>query len=58
MSSAKAGLGDDAYWDKTFGQLSVLKGSYMVTMWVTPEAKDDPLKAAQTLALKALSRLP
>jgi hypothetical protein len=52
------GLGEDAYWDKTFNQLSVLKGSYHVTLSVNALAVDDPLKAAQTLGAKALSRVP
>ncbi len=53
---AVPGIGDDAYWDKTFG-LSVLKGRYEVGISVT-DSSVDGLKVARTLASKLLSRLP
>jgi hypothetical protein len=51
-----SGLGDDAYWDRTFG-LSVLKGKYKIGISVAEPAVDG-LKVARTLAPKVLSRLP
>lgn len=53
---AVAGIGDDAYWDKTFG-LSVLKGRYKIGISVM-EPDVDGLKVARALAPKLLSRLP
>lgn len=53
-----AGLGDDAYWDNTFGLLSVLMGRYEITIGVTAAATDDPLGAAKALAPKLMARLP
>jgi hypothetical protein len=53
---AVPGIGDDAYWDKTFG-LSVLKGRYEIGITVTA-SNVDRLKVARTLAPKLLSRLP
>jgi len=53
---AVPGIGDDAYWDKTFG-LSVLKGRYEIGISVTDYSVDG-LKVARTLAPKLLSRLP
>ena len=55
---AVIGLGDDAYWDNTFGKLDVLKGGYAVGMSVTADATADRMKAAQTMASKMLARLP
>ncbi|MHB9092220.1 MAG: DUF3558 domain-containing protein, partial [Chloroflexota bacterium] len=56
---AIAGLGDDAYWNDELGDtLYVLKGKYVISLDITAKATSDNLKAAQTLAPKALSRLP
>ena len=55
---AAPGLGDDAYWDKTFFTLYVLKGKYAISLSVDPLETSDPAKVAQALAPKVLSRLP
>jgi hypothetical protein len=52
-SEAVAGLGESAYWDKTFRTLSVLKGRYFVS--VELEAGVETAKRAAT---KTLARLP
>ncbi len=53
---AVPGIGDDAYWDETFG-LHVVKGGYEIGISVSEPGVDE-LKAARTLAPKVLSRLP
>lgn len=51
-----SGLGDDAYWDKIFHSLHVLKGKYEVEVEIKSDAGG--LDAARGLAVKVLSRLP
>ena len=53
-----AGLGEDAYWDKTFSSLNVLKGRCSISLYVAADATGNPQKTAQSLAKKLLSRLP
>jgi len=52
-SEAVAGLGESAYWDKTFETLSVHKGQY----WITAEAEAG-LDVAKKVMGKAIERLP
>jgi hypothetical protein len=52
-SEAVAGLGESAYWDKTFKTLSAHKGRYWVTAGVAAG-----LEAAKKVMGKAIERLP
>ncbi len=53
-----SGIGDDAFWQKDLSTLNVLKGQRGISLWVSATDVADPLTAAQTLAPKALARLP
>lgn len=52
-SEAVPGLGESAYWDKTFKTLSAYKGQY----WITAEVEAG-LEAAKKVMAKAIERLP
>ncbi len=52
-TEAVAGLGESAYWDRTFKTLSAHKGQY----WITAEV-DGGLDAARKVMGKAIERLP
>jgi len=47
------GLGESAYWDKTFKTLSALKGRY----WITADVEAG-LEPAKKVMAKAIERLP
>ena len=50
-----AGVGDGAYWDKTFSKLSFVKGKYLVDVDVE---SDDGLAKAKAAATTVLEKLP
>ncbi len=52
-AEAVAGLGESAYWDKTFKTLSVLKGRHLLSVEI-----DGGVETAKKAASKALARLP
>lgn len=52
-AEAVAGLGESAYWDKTFKTLSVLEGRHFLSI-----ETDGGLETAKKAASKALARLP
>jgi hypothetical protein len=52
------GIGEDAYWDKTFSSLDMLKGKYSVGLTIASSATVEAIQAAKTLGPKLLSRLP
>lgn len=55
-----SGLGDEAYWDQVFEDLSVLSGPYLISLDISLDDEDDEatLAAAQELMAQALPRLP
>lgn len=52
-SEPVAGLGESAYWDKTFRTLSAVKGRHFVSVEI-----DAGIETAKKAASKALGRLP
>jgi len=52
------GLGDDAYWDATLGNLDIAAGTYELNVSIAPLDNADRFAAAKAIAARALARLP